>query len=113
MPSLHGDVVVHVRGLHRDRGPVLAVLFDADGDTSTREPGRARHVASAPVIEGEAAILFRDVDHGRYVASLVRRTGDTGPLSPTHPDVVFDARGSETHVGLDPHERLHAARPDA
>lgn len=98
--------MVHVRGLRHKRGVALVALFDPEG---ARERDQALHVGAAPVLDGHAEILFRDVRPGRYAAGLVRSEDDVDDARvPTYADVVFECRGDETHVELVPHELLHA-----
>lgn len=108
MADLGGSVVVHVRGLRHERGVALVALFDPARGLS-RERDQAMHVGAAPIRQGRAEILFRDVRPGRYAAGLLRSEDDIDQARvPTHADVVFDASGEETHVELVPHEILHA-----
>lgn len=101
---------MHVRALRRDRGVVLVALFDPASGLS-RDRDRALHVGAAPIVDGHAEILFRDVVPGRYAAGLLRSEDDAAEARvPTHADVVFDAEGDETHVELLPHESLHTPR---
>ncbi|WP_053238444.1 DUF2141 domain-containing protein [Sandaracinus amylolyticus] len=103
-----GSVVVHVRGLRRERGVALVALFDPHS-AAERSREHALHVGAAPIAGGTAEILFRDVRPGRYAASLVRSEDDVDHAGvPTYADVVFEASGDETHVELTPHETLHA-----
>jgi uncharacterized protein (DUF2141 family) len=101
-----GTVVVHVRGLRHTRGVALVALYDPEG---VRERDHALHVGAAPVLEGHAEILFRDVRPGRYAAGLLRSEDDVDDARvPTYADIVFQSEGEETHVELVPHEILHA-----
>lgn len=105
-PGATGTVVVHVRGLRHKRGVALVALFDPE---SAREREQALHIGAAPVLEGYAEMLFRDVRPGRYAAALVRSEDDVDAARvPTYADVVFECEGDETHVELVPHEILHA-----
>jgi uncharacterized protein (DUF2141 family) len=114
MAATGGTVVVHVRGLRRERGVALVALFDPEvsaqsGAERGRDANRALHVGAAPIELGQAEILFRDVVPGRYAASLVRSEDDVDHArAPTYTDVIFEAKGDDTHVELLPHELLHA-----
>lgn len=87
----------------------MVALFDAS--TRARDEAHALHVGAAPILDGAATMVFRDVASGRYAAALLRAEdpGVEESIAPSSADVVFEVEGDEEqehHVELVPHEQL-------
>ncbi|NJK88650.1 MAG: hypothetical protein HC923_04110, partial [Myxococcales bacterium] len=68
--ALHGFIFAD----ETEEGPSTRSLhaFEPDGD---RDRENALHVGAAPILEGQAEVLFRDLRPGKYAASVVRQRG--------------------------------------